>query len=186
MTDDVLVDQALAGQTSAYELLVRRWVNSVLALCRTKIRCRHTAEDLTQEAFLRGFRNLSTLKDHSRFGPWVRGIAYRACQDWLKSKQSSQVPFGVLSEDQEPDHLLATSANSTEQIVEQKDEVERLLAEVDALPEEQREVILLYYYEQGTYDDLARLLGVSRATVNARLTKARAALRERLQGARRA
>ena len=51
---------------------------------------------------------------------------------------------------------------------------------MEALPEEYREVVMLYYYEDVTYRDLAQLLGVSAATINARLTKARALLRERL------
>jgi RNA polymerase sigma-70 factor (ECF subfamily) len=51
---------------------------------------------------------------------------------------------------------------------------------VEALPEECREVVMLYYYQDVTYRDLAQLLGVSPATVNARLTRARTLLRERL------
>ena len=60
-----------------------------------------------------------------------------------------------------------------------------LLAEVEALPEDFRRVVMLYYYEDLTYRDLAQLLGVSTATINARLTKARALLRERLSSCRR-
>jgi RNA polymerase sigma-70 factor (ECF subfamily) len=59
------------------------------------------------------------------------------------------------------------------------------MTEVEALPEECREVIMLYYYQDLTYRDLAQLLGVSAATVNARLTRARSLLRERLSGAAR-
>jgi RNA polymerase sigma-70 factor (ECF subfamily) len=51
---------------------------------------------------------------------------------------------------------------------------------VAALPEAYREAILLYYYDDVTYQEMAAILGVSTATVNARLTKARAMLRERL------
>jgi RNA polymerase sigma-70 factor (ECF subfamily) len=55
-----------------------------------------------------------------------------------------------------------------------------LLAAVDALPDDCRQVVLLYYYNDLTYRDLAHMLGVSPATINARLTRARALLRERL------
>ena len=54
------------------------------------------------------------------------------------------------------------------------------MAEVESLPEQYREVLMLYYYQDVTYDDLAATLGVSAATINARLTKARAMLRERM------
>ena len=60
----------------------------------------------------------------------------------------------------------------------------RVVAEVETLPEKLREIIMLYYYNDVTYQDLAGMLGVSSATVNARLTQARAALRERLGAAR--
>ncbi len=54
------------------------------------------------------------------------------------------------------------------------------MTEVEALPEECRQVIMLYYYQDITYRQIANLLGVSPATVNARLTRARALLRDRL------
>ena len=58
-----------------------------------------------------------------------------------------------------------------------------LLAEVEALPDDYRQVVLLYYYQDLTYRELADLLRVSPATINARLTKARALLRARLSNA---
>ena len=64
--------------------------------------------------------------------------------------------------------------------VDRADEGRHLLAAVEALPEEFRKVVMLYYYEDLTYRELAQLLGVSPATINARLTRARALLRERL------
>ena len=64
---------------------------------------------------------------------------------------------------------------SDETDLERDDENRRLLAEVEALPEECRKVVMLYYYEDVTYRDVGRILGVSPATINARLTRARAA-----------
>jgi RNA polymerase sigma-70 factor (ECF subfamily) len=56
------------------------------------------------------------------------------------------------------------------------------MAEVETLPEEHRQVVMLFYYQELKYRDIAEILGVSTATVNARLTKARVMLRERLNG----
>jgi RNA polymerase sigma-70 factor (ECF subfamily) len=63
---------------------------------------------------------------------------------------------------------------------EREEEVQRLMAEVEALPEEYRTVLMIYYYQDVTYKDLARMLDVSTATINARLTRARSMLRARL------
>ena len=159
-------------------------VRAVLALCHAKVRSAHTAEELAQEALLRGLRALATLEDPAKFGPWLCGIASRVCLDWLKSGQARQVSLDAMSDGQ-ADAWIANGGESPEEAAQRTDDEQRLLAEVATLPGPYREVILLYYYDDVTYQDVAAALGVSAATVNARLTKARAMLRERLSGMQR-
>jgi RNA polymerase sigma-70 factor (ECF subfamily) len=64
--------------------------------------------------------------------------------------------------------------------VASQDELSALMEAVDQLPDSLREALLIYYYCDVTYEDLGTMLGVSSATVNARLTKARSVLREKL------
>ena len=183
MSDAELVRQALAGQAEAYAELVRRWTPRVLALCHARVRRGDAAEDLAQEALLRGYRALDTLSQPERFGAWLHGIALRACLDWLKARERSTVTFSALGNGRDPDGFLHPRAGTEVPALDRDDERRRLLAEVEALPEEYRTVILLYYYENVTYRELAEALGVSTATVNARLTKAARLLRARLSPA---
>jgi RNA polymerase sigma-70 factor (ECF subfamily) len=183
-SDSDLVRLAQGGQRTAYEELVRRWSARVLAVCHAKIRSVHTAEELAQEALLRGLRSLATLEDPAKFGPWLCGIASRVCLDWLKSSQARQVSLDAMSDGQ-ADSWVAHGGESPAEAAARADDQRQLLAEVALLPEPYREVILLYYYDDVTYHDVAAALGVSAATVNARLTKARAMLRERLSGVQR-
>ena len=178
--DAELVRQTLDGRSAAYAELARRHAAPVLAVCHARVRCWHAAEDLAQETLLRGLKALTSLADRDRFGPWLRGIAQRVCLDWLKSKQSAQVPFTSLAAGQVPDELLVTDGDATFRDVEGAEESRKLLECVGALDDDCREVLLLYYYQDVTYAELAELLGVSPATINARLTKARATLREQL------
>ncbi|HVW39284.1 MAG TPA: RNA polymerase sigma factor [Pirellulales bacterium] len=185
MSDGELVRQTLAGRPAAYEELVRRWSARILAFCHAKVRSRHAAEDLAQEALLRGYRALGTLDDPEKFGPWLRGIALRVCLDWLKSKQNHQFAFSDLGDGWSCDHGPLDSEGerrgaAERGAAERGERLERLLDEVEALPDEYREVVMLYYYDDVTYQELAETLGVSAATINARLTKARAMLRERM------
>ncbi len=179
MSDGEFVRQTLAGQSQAYEELVRRWAGRITALCHAKVGCAG-ADDMAQEALLRGYRGLSSLAEPEKFGSWLCGIAVRACLDWLKSKQRSQIPFSALGSDRSPEGFLSTQPAADSESLDRKEELQQLMAEVEALPEEYREVLMIYYYEDVTYRDLAQLLAVSTATINARLTKARAMLRERL------
>jgi RNA polymerase sigma-70 factor, ECF subfamily len=183
-SDSDLVRLALGGDLTACEELVRRWSARVLAVCDARVRSHHTAEELAQESLLRGLRSLATLHDPAKFGPWLCGIATRVCLDWLKSGQAGQTSLDAMSNGS-PDGWLQSSEQTPCEKVTQADDEQRLFDEVATLPEAYREAILLYYYDDVTYADMASMLNVSMATINARLTKARAMLRERLSGLRR-
>jgi RNA polymerase sigma-70 factor, ECF subfamily len=180
MTSDAeLVRQTCAGRIEAYTELVRRWTARITALCHARVRRAHVADDLAQDTLLRGFKSLHTLHDPERFGAWLCGIALRICLDWLKAKKNAQIPFSALGDNQ-PSEFLCDPHESVATQMEHDDERQELLAAIEALPDEYRSVVLLYYYEDVTYREVAELLGVSTATINARLTKARAMLRVRL------
>jgi RNA polymerase sigma-70 factor (ECF subfamily) len=179
--DGDLVRQTLAGQSTAYEELVRRWAVRVTALCHARTGRADAADDLAQETLLRGYRGLRSLAAPEKFGAWLCGIASRTCLDWLKAKQRTEVPFSTLFPMGNAEDFLGARAAAGECDSDHDDELARLMTAVEQLPEEYREVLMLYYYEDVTYRDLAETLGVSAATINARLTKARAMLRERLK-----
>jgi RNA polymerase sigma-70 factor (ECF subfamily) len=178
MSDGEMVRRALAGDAAAYGQLARRWSARVLAVCHARTRDRHAAEDLAQDALLRGMRALPTLADPEKFGPWVVGIAVRTCLDWLKSAKRTEVSLdATLSDD-----AIENDDDDDGGSHERRAQAEQLMREVERLPQEYREVLMLYYYQPDrcTYRELAELLGVSAATVNARLTKARQMLRTRM------
>jgi len=183
MTDGELVRQTLAGATSAYGSLARRWGARILAVCHARVG-RSAAEDLAQEALLRGLRALPTLSDPEKFGSWLIGIAVRTSLDWLKSAKRSEVSLDALGAGGDSALAGMRFAATDDAACDRQVRTDRLLAEVEQLPLIYREAIMLYYYKQGTYQELADLLGVSAATINARLTKARAMLRRRMMAER--
>ncbi len=173
-TDADLVREALSGRTGAYAMLVHRWSARVLAVCHGRVGNASTAEDLAQETLLRALRSLGSIREPERFGSWICGIATRTCLDWLKSKQRTEVSI---------DHLEAQAGENPSHAESVDDSWDLLNQEIERLPVECREVLMLYYYSESTYQELADMLEVSAATVNARLTKARKLLRYRLSEA---
>jgi RNA polymerase sigma-70 factor, ECF subfamily len=162
-----LVQAVRQGRKDAYAELVRRHAPAVTAVCASRVGARGPVEDMVQEAFLRGFRMIGTLEDPGKFPAWVCGIAIRACLDWLKAKERGQVSLDRL-----PDPASAPE--------EPDDRGAALRREVEALPEIYREVLFLFYYRKQSYLDMGRMLGITAAAVNARLTKARAMLRDKM------
>lgn len=177
MTDAELVAASLNGSVDAYAQLARRWGQRIAAICHSKVRRSDVADDLTQETLYRGYRSLNTLADPERFGTWLMGIAVRASLDWLKASERKTVTFTALSPDK---NIEGVSKLDHVADLENQDECRRLMQAVERLPEELRQAVMMYYYDDLTYRELGDLLGISAATVNARLTKARMLLRERL------
>jgi len=167
-TDAALVVAVGQGRREAYEELIRRYTGAIAALCRSKLGLRGPVDDMVQETFLRGYRALATLDDPAKVGSWLYGIAVRTCLDWLKDKDRGEVSYDAAGE------------RPVKADPDDGGRGDRVAGAVQQLPEIYREAILLFYYKKQSYEEMGRLLGVTPAAVNARLTKARAMLRGRL------
>ena len=187
MEDDELVRRAAAGQAAAYGQLARRHAPRVLALCHARTARADVAEDLAQEALLRGWRGIGSLREPAKFVHWLCGISTRVCLDWMKTvKRGHEVPVSSLGGDAAGDGRgetpgrTATAGDDAADAVGHQEDLQTLVAEVERLPAEYRETLMLFYYQDCSYQQIAEVTGVSPATVNARMTKARKLLRERM------
>ena len=106
-----------------------------------------------------------------------RGIVKRVCFDWLDAKRRTMIPFSSISA---AEFDVKDVAQENQQGECQEDQTADLHEAMSELPTECREVVQLYYSGKMTYQELGDMLDVSAATINARLTRARAMLRERL------
>ena len=174
MSDGELVRQVLAGRTQEYAELVRRWTRHIAAVCHARVGQAGPVADLTQDSLLRGFRSLHTLAEPDKFGPWLCGIALRACLAWRRRHDLESRAFSDVGGDFDP-------AAGPGRDPAHDEDIRRLMSEVERLPEPYRQVVMLYYYEDVTYREAAAILGIAPGTVNQRLTRARMILREKLQ-----
>ena len=160
---------------SSYDELTRRWSVRVCAYVFAKVRNGHVTEELAQDAFLRAFRSLSTLKDPNKFGSWILSIAHRLILDWSKAKARTEVQLGA------GEYLDCKVQDASPSFnLERQEEGDLLAKEVAALPVKLQETLRMFYYDNITYRQIAEVLNVSVATVNARLTQARSILRDRM------
>ena len=177
LADADLVREIRRGDPDAREEMVRRHVGRVHAACYATLGRRGPVEDLVQESFLKALRGIASLDDPSRLGSWIHGIAVKACLDWRKAKERTTRPFTGLPPDESPDSWPERETGPDPDEIARR---ERLLDAVEALAEPYRETLLLFYFERRSYREIAAAHGVTEAAINARLTKARAALREKL------
>jgi len=141
------------------------------------------AQDASQEAFLKCYRNLSQFRGDSRFSVWLYRLTYNICLDMLRRQKRSNVISLHASDDDEEDPLadIPTSEAGPAERLEQKERIAALRRALAAISEEHREILLMREIDGLSYDEIADALGVSLGTVKSRINRARLALRKELQ-----
>ena len=92
--DDVeLIQNILAGDDSAFSLLLEKYQAPIYELTLGKTGDTGIAEDITEDTFLRAYQKLGTLKEPQNFANWLRVIANRRCIDWLRKKHLARQLF---------------------------------------------------------------------------------------------
>ena len=177
--DDVeLIQRVLAGDETAFAELVKKYQKPVHALAWRKIGDFHIAEDITQDAFLKVYQRLDTLKDPNQFSGWLYVIATRRCYAWLRKKRIRTQPLEdaettMTQRDAYSKHV--TEERSKTAVEAQREVVKRLLAK---LKESERTVMTLHYLGEMTCEEISKFLGVSAGTIKSRLQRARSRLQK--------
>lgn len=178
---NLLIDEHLpaarAGDSGAYGRIVSGCQNGITAIALAITRDVPASEDIAQEAFLNAWTHLPRLRNRASFLPWLRQITRNLSHDHLRRRRNERRIDGDL------DDILAVVADpapdAPEHLARQQEEA--IAAElIDELPEETREILLIYYREGQSSKQVAELLGMQDAAVRKRLSRARMSLREDL------
>ena len=172
--DGYLVQQCLSGEQEAFGVLVDRYKSSMYALAVSKIGNFDDAEDITQEAFIKAYRNLGKLRRWDHFYTWLYSITSNLCKDWIKA-QSKRGEEAYLKDVATED--LESSSLSVHREKEVHEAVREALAE---LPEIYREVLTLYYLAGMNSKEIAHVLGAKPSTIDKRLSRARKMLKQEM------
>ena len=170
--DEAAVQLVLAGNTSAFEGLVRRWQGPLVNLAYRFCRDRSRAEELAQEAFLRAYRSLGCWRREAAFSTWLFSLATNLyCSD-LRRIPARLVPLEDVTEPRDP--------RPTDGGLEQEDQDRAVRRAVLALPAKYREALTLFYFHGMDVSTAARSLSLPEGTVKARLSRGREMLRSKL------
>ena len=152
--DRKIIERVLKGDTDAFNLLVRQWEKPIYNFIVRMIRDREEALDLCQDAFMKAYRELDTLKDLDRFSAWLYRIAHNTCYSRLRKD------IGKTFVELQPD------TSSSRPSVESRLAVEKALQH---LPEEQREAVVLKVFHDLKFEEIAQIQGAPVSTVKSRL-----------------
>jgi RNA polymerase sigma-70 factor (ECF subfamily) len=177
-SDEELVERFQNGESSAFDTLVHRWERKVQGAIYRLVGPGEDVRDLSQETLLKAYRGLRTFKKEARFSSWLYQIALNVCRDRMRrGRGKSYVSFDELSETGETGSEPGPSALD---LIEARDLSRQVAAAVSALPEEQREVVVLKEYQGLTFLEIAEALDVPLSTVKTRLYRGLGQLRQEL------
>lgn len=173
-TDAQVVRDVLDGDRDAYRLLVRRYGDTLHGHALRMTGSADDAADLTQRAFVKGYRKLRSCRDPDRVGAWLFRIVANLCKDHVRSRTRVEVPLTLVEPalrgdaDPEADAVGAEIRS-------------RLWGALDALTPEQKEAFILKHVEGRTYEEIAAVMDLSVAALKMRVHRAREALRGLLE-----
>jgi len=175
-TDLVLIQQTLAGDESAFANIIDKYKNGIMNTVYCMLNNTHDAEDITQEAFIKAYHNLGTYRVTYQFSTWLYNIAINLARN--KIKQRKFMFFSINSiqitdtGSYTPDSLI-DNQNMPDKEYEKKEQraiIDKMLL---TLPMNQREVVVLRYLENFSYEEIAGITGRPLGTVKILLHRAR-------------
>lgn len=171
--DRPLIEALKRDQSAvAFEALLRRYQRPLFGFLRRQSGSRALAEDLFQQTALRIFHGIATCKDPSAFRAWAFGIAANLCRHEARQQRSrDSVSSSVALEER------AGWTRSPEADAQDNQAREQIASALDALPESQREVFVLYHYTHLSYGEIAQAVGAPVGTVKSRMNSALTQLR---------
>jgi RNA polymerase sigma-70 factor (ECF subfamily) len=173
--DFMLVIRAKDGDQKAYAELMQRYKDSIYFMALKMVNNKDDAMDLTVETFAKAFENIEKYKPDFAFSTWLFRIATNNCIDFIRKKRLNVVSLQTLTdEDKEEKQLqIASDTLDPEQTSIKKQESEKLKSIVEQLSQRYRTLIILRYYDEQSYEEIAQQLDLPLGTVKAQLFRAR-------------
>ncbi|MFA5029757.1 MAG: sigma-70 family RNA polymerase sigma factor [Patescibacteria group bacterium] len=172
-TDEQLIALYLRGHQEALEILIKRYLNLVYGAVYRLVSSQVEAEDITQETFIRAWKNLKKFDQQKNFRVWLMAIAKNAALDYLKKKRA--INFTELENVFDKDNLLGNIADPTplaSQLAENQDTADWLAANLAQLTAE-NSLILSWHHQDGlTFKEISQKINAPLNTVKSRYRRA--------------
>jgi len=172
-TDEEIVKLVSLGNSELYGVVMERYQEAMFRYVRRVInQVDEEVEDLVQEVFIKGYENIQSFDGTKKFSSWLYRIAHNLCIDYFRKKR----PTTSLIDDAE--ELLESGEKLVEEMAIEKERKESLMRAVEKLELKYKEVVLLYYFEEKSYDEISDILRINTSNVGVLLLRAREKLKK--------
>ena len=174
-SDNALVSQTLDGKVRSFQTLVERYRKNAYLYAAGMVGNQDDAYDLSQEAFVRAYKNLNRFNPVYQFKTWFFHILSNICKNYLRQRTNRS---GVVTSTELTSVAVAPRTARPDVLFEADVRKKAIWDCINGLPEKFREIIILCHFQDMSYEQIAGILDIPRGSVMSRLYYARVKLRE--------
>jgi len=165
--DDIYyIEKVKEGQTNYFSYIVERYQDIVFSIALKVLRNREDAEEMAQESFIKAYKSLHTFKGNAKFSTWLYRITYNSCISEVRRKK---IHFASTDEVEIKDET--TELNFDE--IPEKNREKAIKQALEKLPEDEYTLILLYYFEEQSIEEISKVTKLSESNTKVKLYRAR-------------
>jgi RNA polymerase sigma-70 factor, ECF subfamily len=179
-TQSLPVQKARAGHPEAWDRLFKRYQLPLYVYVFQLVHHEEESLDLVQETFISAARELHRLRDDDRFGSWLFSIAHQKCIQYWR-RHDRRKPFSEPDSTGLAERDLPEESGDPRDLLIDKERDAAFMALLDRLPWPQRSVLLLYFVEDFSLEEIAGITGSPLGTVKSRMHHAKRALKKQIE-----
>lgn len=167
--DDIhIIREVLSGKSEQFEHILNRYGGQIFNLIAHIVPCKEDAEELTQDVFIKVFRQLSSFKEESSFSTWIYRIATNTAISAARKRKHDTLHLDDAVYKDIPDEIIdETLDNSSEE------QLQKLSEAIDKLNAEEQALITLYYMNERPTEEVATIMGMTQSNVKIKLYRTR-------------
>jgi len=169
--DYIFIKQFIDGDEKGFQMLVKKYQNRILNIVYSILGQDRESEDITQEVFIKVYKNLGSFKANSQFSTWLYRIAVNTTYDLLRKRKHFIIKNNV-------PEALEIKADKPQDILIKREKEEQIRKALEKLPFKYRLAVILKDIDGLPYIEIAKVLGCSIGTVESRLYRGRQLLRD--------
>ncbi|HRZ95490.1 MAG TPA: RNA polymerase sigma factor [Candidatus Moranbacteria bacterium] len=157
--DNDLIENFLAGDDSAFSELVKKYLKPVYNFLYHFVTDREALDDITQETFIKAWKNIGKFDQEKKFKTWIFTIAKNTAYDWLKKKKT--IPFSNFTDEEGNNKLdnIGDESILSDELLIRADSAKILEEKLKVLPDIYRIILIMHYKEDFSLQEIAKILG---------------------------
>lgn len=181
--NQILISEAKQGDMAAFEVLIQQHEKIVYNVALRMMNHSEDAKDISQEVFIKAYRNITSFDERSTFSTWIYRITVNTCIDEMRKRKGKQKLFldnEFENEEGTVKQEIPSHCDTPEETLIRKEEKNEILLALQEISEDYRTVFILRDIRGLSYDEIAEITGLALGTVKSRISRARNYLKKEI------